>query len=148
MVRTRQMTRTTYRIRHKTQRLGLVAFLMGSPEGVGSKRHHGIRWRLAPEGLRISSPGLLRSSYPGTMGCGEATLGPWVASLFSQAPFTQPRWGWIFVRSLPRVAASPQPWANIRSPLGAKERTAESTRYAKTGRTAYLSDSEIYFSQE
>nr|VFK63708.1 MAG: hypothetical protein BECKTUN1418D_GA0071000_12232 [Candidatus Kentron sp. TUN] len=71
----------------------------------------------APKGLRISSPGLLRSSYPGTMGCGEATLGPWVASLFSQAPFTQPRWGWIFVRSLPRVAASPQPWANIRSPL-------------------------------
>nr|VFK63068.1 MAG: hypothetical protein BECKTUN1418D_GA0071000_11963 [Candidatus Kentron sp. TUN] len=30
--------------------------------------------------------------------------------------------------SLPRVAAAQQPWADIRSPLGAKERTAESTK--------------------
>nr|VFK59284.1 MAG: hypothetical protein BECKTUN1418D_GA0071000_10991 [Candidatus Kentron sp. TUN] len=45
---------------------------------------------------------------------------PRVASLFSQASFTQPRWGWIFVRSLPRVAAAQQPWADIRSPLGQK----------------------------
>nr|VFK53545.1 MAG: hypothetical protein BECKTUN1418F_GA0071002_102321 [Candidatus Kentron sp. TUN] len=54
------------------------------------------------------------------VGKGYATNPERVASLFSQAPFTQPRWGWIFVRSLPRVA-SPQPWADIRSPFRAKK---------------------------
>nr|VFK55744.1 MAG: hypothetical protein BECKTUN1418F_GA0071002_10739 [Candidatus Kentron sp. TUN]VFK65487.1 MAG: hypothetical protein BECKTUN1418E_GA0071001_11084 [Candidatus Kentron sp. TUN] len=54
------------------------------------------------------------------VGKGYATNPERVASLFSQASFTQPRWGWIFVRSLPRVAAAQQPWADIRSPLGQK----------------------------
>nr|VFK58656.1 MAG: hypothetical protein BECKTUN1418D_GA0071000_10877 [Candidatus Kentron sp. TUN] len=54
------------------------------------------------------------------VGKGYATNPERVASLFSQVPFTQPRWGWIFVRSLPRVAAARQPWADIRSPLGQK----------------------------
>ena len=54
------------------------------------------------------------------VGKGYASNPERVASLFSQAPFTQPRWGWIFVRSLPRVAVAPQSWADIRSPLGQK----------------------------
>nr|VFK56745.1 MAG: hypothetical protein BECKTUN1418F_GA0071002_109418 [Candidatus Kentron sp. TUN] len=54
------------------------------------------------------------------IGKGYASNPERVASLFSQASFTQPRWGWIFVRSLPRVAAAQQPWADIRSPLGQK----------------------------
>nr|VFK54791.1 MAG: hypothetical protein BECKTUN1418F_GA0071002_105517 [Candidatus Kentron sp. TUN]VFK59222.1 MAG: hypothetical protein BECKTUN1418E_GA0071001_105217 [Candidatus Kentron sp. TUN]VFK62735.1 MAG: hypothetical protein BECKTUN1418D_GA0071000_11852 [Candidatus Kentron sp. TUN] len=55
------------------------------------------------------------------VGKGYASNPERVASLFSQASFTQPRWGWIFVRSLPRVAAARQPWADIRSPFRAKK---------------------------
>nr|VFK58415.1 MAG: hypothetical protein BECKTUN1418D_GA0071000_108210 [Candidatus Kentron sp. TUN] len=56
------------------------------------------------------------------VGKGYATNPERVASLFSQAPFTQPRWGWIFVPSLPRVAAAQQPWADIRSPFRAQKK--------------------------
>nr|VFK58473.1 MAG: hypothetical protein BECKTUN1418D_GA0071000_10834 [Candidatus Kentron sp. TUN] len=86
----------------------------------------------APRGY-VYQPRVAAQQLP-WVGKGYATNPERVASLFSQVPFTQPRWGWIFVRSLPRVAAARQPWADIRSPLGAKKRTAESTRYAKTGR--------------
>nr|VFK53025.1 MAG: hypothetical protein BECKTUN1418F_GA0071002_10161 [Candidatus Kentron sp. TUN] len=70
------------------------------------------------------------------IGKGYASNPERVASLFSQASFTQPRWGWIFVRSLPRVAAAQQPWADIRSPFRAQKKRCriELTGYAKTGR--------------
>ena len=54
------------------------------------------------------------------VGKGYASNPERVASLFSLAPFTQPRWGWIFVRSPSQSSCCEQPWADIRSPLGQK----------------------------
>nr|VFK55749.1 MAG: hypothetical protein BECKTUN1418E_GA0071001_103223 [Candidatus Kentron sp. TUN] len=85
------------------------------------------------KGATYLSPGL-RRSYPGSAGATQPTL-KGLRHCFPRPPFTQPRWGWIFVPSLPRVAAAQQPWADIRSIFRAKKRTAESTGYAKTGRT-------------
>ena len=46
---------------------------------------------------------------------------------------TQPRWGWAVGLCLPRVAASRQPWAMIRSPFGAKKETVR-LRFSALGK--------------
>nr|VFK51668.1 MAG: hypothetical protein BECKTUN1418E_GA0071001_100641 [Candidatus Kentron sp. TUN]VFK53637.1 MAG: hypothetical protein BECKTUN1418F_GA0071002_102616 [Candidatus Kentron sp. TUN] len=76
---------------------------------------------LLPQRGYVYQPRVAAQQLP-WVGKGYATNPERVASLFSQAPFTQPRWGWIFVPSLPRVAAAQQPWADIRSPFRAQKK--------------------------